>query len=111
MSLSLRDQRGRIYTYADVGSDGFAKARYTFSVERWCRFEVPSAREQTLAAKADERLDGVVAFADETTVGIHDLLIIDAVQYKVTGVKPRRQPREIVCSVVLSTEDLDVVES
>ena len=111
VSVGLRDQRVRIYTYSDAGSDGFAASRYTFSVERWGRFELPSGREQTLAGKADKQLDGVVAFADEVAVTIHDLLVVSEVQYKVVAVLPRRMMREIICHCVLADEDTDVVES
>jgi hypothetical protein len=104
--------RARIYTYSDIGTEGLMNSRYTFSVERWCRFELPSGREQTLAAQANRRLDGVVAFSDEVSVSIHDLLVINEVQYKVVEVVPRRQQREIICQVVLGDEDPNsVVES
>jgi hypothetical protein len=109
VSVGLRNQRVRIYTYSDAGSDGFMTSTYTFSIERWGRFEVPSATESTLGGKADQKLNGQVALHKEAIVGIHDLLIVDDVQYKVVGIKPRAQ--EIVCDVVLADEDLALVES
>lgn len=112
MSVGLRDQRGKIYRYSNAGTEGLIDARYTYDVERWCRFEMPSGREQTLGAKADRQIDGVVAFADEVTIGIHDLIVVDAVQYKVVAVLPRRQQGEILCHVVLGDEDpTSLVES
>ena len=112
MSLSLRNERGKIYRYSNAGSEGLIISRYTYDVERWCRFETPSGREQTLGAKAGRQLDGKVAFADEVTIGINDLLVVHEVQYKVVAVLPRRAAREILCDVVLGDEDpTSLVES
>jgi hypothetical protein len=112
VSVSLRNERGKIYRYSNAGSEGLTDSRYTYDVERWCRFETPSGREQTLGAKADRQIDGKVAFADEVTIGINDLIVLYAVQYKVVAVNPRRASREILCDVVLGDEDpTSLVES
>lgn len=112
MSLSLRSERWRIYTYLDAGADGLVASRYVFSAERWARREMPSGREQTLGAKADRQLDAVVAFGDEAVVGINDLLVRGSEQLKVVAVLPRPQMREIVCHCVLGdARPQDIVES
>lgn len=112
MSVGLRNQRGRIYNYSDAGSDGFVNSTYTFAVERWCRYEPTVTREQTLGGKADQQLDGIVAFSQEVTeIGINSLIVVGDVQLKVVGVRPLNQQREIICDVVLSTEALTLVDS
>jgi hypothetical protein len=107
MSIATRDQRVRLYTYSDAGSNGIVSSTYTFSVERWARKESPTGREVLLAEASQYKTDAVFTFGDEVAVPSRGLLKHGDTYYEVRGILPRRATREIH---VLS-ETIDVAQS
>jgi hypothetical protein len=76
--IGLRNERVRIYTRTDGGSDGFARPVYTFLAERWGRVAYAGAQFRlggTPAAAYDTRYDALATFADEITLPTDGLLL------------------------------------
>jgi hypothetical protein len=95
VSISHRDQRGRVYGYSDVGTGGLMDSKYTFLYERWCRKEPPSGKEVTTGLKAEHRIDAVWSFDDHVVIPENGALKINGEVYLVRAVMPRRVAREV----------------
>lgn len=96
MSIGLRDQRVRVYGYLNGGTEGRISETYPYLGEYWGRFVSPSGREATIAAQAEETIDGLVFLSDEIPVPPGDgLLSIGPVFYKILSTFPARMTREI----------------
>jgi hypothetical protein len=90
MSIGMRNERVRIFTYSNTGSDGFMASTYTYVAERWARKELPSGREITVAAQAEHKVDAVFEFAAEVTVTRNGLLKHDGDLYFVRSALKRK---------------------
>lgn len=111
MSASLCDQRVRIFTYSDTGTNGEPDSTYTFAAERWGRLEAAAAREGTTGAQAQHQAEVVVLFADEVTVTRDGALKVAGRFYKIDSIEPRRTTRELqVTATWVDDETLHVVD-
>lgn len=96
MSVGLRDQRIRVFSFSDTSSDGRASSGYAYVGEYWGRADAPSMREATVAGQAEHQADAVFTLEKGVVVSPDGLLKADSRYYKVTGVPPaNRMANEI----------------
>lgn len=104
MSVELRDERVKLYTFSDTGSGGRAAPTYMYSVTRWGRREIPGSREATIAGQASQQVDAVFVLPDRVTIdGNGAIRGADGTLYKITGVYPVRNSASIVEQIVFAT--------
>lgn len=109
MSVSLRDQRARIYGYDNGGDEGRISETYPYLGEYWTRYVPAGGREATIAAQAEQTIDGTFFFSDEIDTPPGDGLVkLGPSFYKTVAVIPARATREIAVRVV-SAESAEYV--
>lgn len=100
MSASLRDERWRVYSYADAVSDGRADPKYNGIGTWWARSASPSGREATLFGKANQQIDIVLNFSKEAVIPTTGFLrgpddktyrILQVLPVRGTGGEPEQQ--------------------
>lgn len=110
MSVGLRSQRARIYTYSDTGTNGEPNSTYTFVAERWCRKGKLKASEGTVGAQAQHDATAVLIFADEVTVTRDGVVKHNGRFFKVESIEELTETRELeVVGSWVDGETLNVV--
>lgn len=95
MSLSLRDQRVDLLTYAGTQTNGRISAAYTLGSTVWGRLEQPSGSKTYLNGKEEQRIDAVLAVGDDAVVDPKGLVRVGTAVFKILAVLPgRRRLRE-----------------
>lgn len=105
VSLGLRDQRVRVYTYASTGDAdgaGIPQPTYTYAASYWGRVEAPRGLETAVGRQSEHVHDLVVSLSDEATIPENGALLVKEAAYaagdtllKVVAVLPRRLASEI----------------
>jgi hypothetical protein len=91
MSASLRDERWKVYDYADTNTDGRANPTYNMIGTWWARSSAPTGREATIAGQANQQIDVVVDFSDEAVLPANGFLRApDDKMYRILTVLPIR---------------------
>ena len=105
MSLSLRNKRFTIYTLTETTVDGVPTKSYHLSASRWGRLVPPSGHERTVGLGAEHQVDGLIAFHEEVTVTVDDVILDegDAI-YEVRAVDPRPMLAELHVTVERSRQ-------
>lgn len=101
MSASLNDERTKVFTYSDVGTDGRATPSYALAGTYWSRRSTPSGREATIAGQAGMRLDAVFTFDGSVVLQADGALRAqDGTYYKITAVLPVRSTASLKEKIV-----------
>jgi len=90
MSSGKRDQRVRVFAFANATSDGWATSGYSYAGEYWAQVSAPTMREVTVGGQGEHVVDAVFSFMRYVAIQAGGLLktVQDGRYYKVTGVPP-----------------------
>lgn len=87
--MSLLRDRGRHFTYSNVGADGWTVDRYVNTGnDYWCTVSAATMYQTFVAQQAGSKLDVFITFRDEVPIGPNDLIVVDNVQYMINGIMP-----------------------
>lgn len=74
----MRDQRLKLYTRHDKGTDGMVSPVYLLDVTRWGRIDETAAAVRFAQDRLQMQVDAVAEFADEVTPPLNGLLVDEA---------------------------------
>lgn len=112
MSVSSRNRRAIVYPYTSSSDHGYMTSAYGPARGTYfCRLTILEGTEATVAAQAEHRQKVLFEFADAVTIGENDLIVENAVQYRVAGVLLRRAGRCLIVTAYRVDDEPAVVPS
>lgn len=98
-----RDQRVRVFSFANASDNGWATSGYQYVDEYWGRVDAPSMREVTVGGQGEHVIDAVFTLLRDVQVAAGGLLKAAGRYYKISGVPPltrRSSERKVFATYV-----------
>lgn len=101
-AAGLRDQRLKLYSRENTGSDGFQRDAFVYSTTCWGRIDERGAEVRSAQQRLQTRVDAIADFTDDVGVVPVDGLVVDSdtsTAWWIRGSYSLRQLRRVIVAL------------